>query len=63
VVTPIHYLSYYTDEGLVTDDDLVDGKRFSKAAPRYLRKYVTFFADLCLQGIIGTHNHQHLTIQ
>lgn len=48
-ITPLHFLHLFLTQGITFEKDIVDGKPFTKKAARYVKKYVTFFADLCLQ--------------
>lgn len=50
VITPIHFLKYYLDEGFVFERDLQAGdETFARKAKRYAKKYADFFAELTLQ--------------
>lgn len=50
VVTPLHFLTLYLDQGIVFHDDMVDnGKPQSDKMVNSVTKYALFFTDLCIQ--------------
>lgn len=50
VITPLHFLLYYVDEGVVCPGDLIENRPCSDKMLRYTIQYCRFFCDLCLQG-------------
>lgn len=50
VVTPSHFLGYFHGRGVLFHNDSMAYKPLIAKVPRYLKKYMDFFADLALQG-------------
>ncbi|CAN0393523.1 unnamed protein product, partial [Discosporangium mesarthrocarpum] len=48
-VTAMHFLGYYTDQGVTMADDRCQGRKLVDKVVRYMNKYVEFFANLCQQ--------------
>ena len=51
MVTPVHVLGYFLNRGVLFHADRMMGRKLVSRVPKYLRKYVDFFADLCAQGV------------
>lgn len=49
-VTPLHYLGVFQRQGYLFSDDSMAYKPLVPKAVRYAKKYLEFFADLCIQG-------------
>lgn len=49
VVTPLHFLGLYIEKGMIFTTDTMQGVPLIPKVPRYVKKYVEFFADLTLQ--------------
>ncbi|CBN75925.1 cyclin D1 [Ectocarpus siliculosus] len=49
-VTAMHFLGYYTSQGVTAPDDTCQGRRLVEKVVTYMNKYVDFFANLCQQG-------------
>lgn len=49
VVTPLHFLGLYLSKGIIFTSDTMQGVSLIPKVPRYVKKYVEFFADLTLQ--------------
>ena len=47
--TPLHFTGYYLSKGVLFMPDKMQGRALVKKVPSYLKRYVEFFADLCLQ--------------
>ena len=47
--TPLHFAGYYVSKGILFMRDKVKGRVLSKKVPKYLLRYIDFFADLTLQ--------------
>lgn len=47
--TPLHFAGYYMSKGVLFHPDTMQGRPLVKKVPGYLKRYVEFFADLCLQ--------------
>ena len=47
--TPLHFTGYYLTKGVLFIPDKMQGRALIKKVPSYLKRYVEFFADLCLQ--------------
>lgn len=50
VVSPCHFLGYFLGRGALFTSDSMAYKPLVAKVPRYLKKYIDFFADLTLQG-------------
>lgn len=48
-VTAMHFLGYYTSQGVTMPDDTCQGRRLVEKVVTYMNKYVDFFANLCQQ--------------
>jgi hypothetical protein len=46
---PLHVANYFQAKGVVFDDDLWQGRELIDKIPKYIKKYVEFFCNLCLQ--------------
>ncbi|CAG9334194.1 CCNJL_4 [Blepharisma stoltei] len=49
VVTPLHFIYFYTSHGVVFINDAIGASRVNERTASYVRKYAEFFADLALQ--------------
>ncbi len=49
VVTPLHFLNYYLAKSVVFEDDTRHGRPLVEKVPKYIKKYVDFFAEICMQ--------------
>ena len=47
--TPLHFASYYMSKGVLFEADTMHGRPLAQKVPKYMKRYVEFFADLCLQ--------------
>jgi hypothetical protein len=47
--TPLHFASYYTSKGVLFLTDTMSGRSLAQKVPKYMKRYIEFFADLCLQ--------------
>jgi hypothetical protein len=45
----LHYLEYFLSKGSIYEADTIKGKFLPKKVPRYIKKYVLFFTEICLQ--------------
>jgi hypothetical protein len=48
-ITPLHFLGYYLGKGCLFCSDMRQGRPLIDKLPKYMKKYVDFFANLCLQ--------------
>lgn len=48
-VTPVHFIMHFNNEGLVHRGDSIHNTAPSARVARYVSKYTTFFADICMQ--------------
>eukprot|EP00904_Undaria_pinnatifida_P007619 jgi/Undpi1/3988/HiC_scaffold_16.g07356.m1 len=48
-VTAMHFLGYYTSQGVTMPEDMCQGRRLVEKVVTYMNKYVDFFANLCQQ--------------
>eukprot|EP00903_Cladosiphon_okamuranus_P006376 g6241.t1 len=48
-VTAMHFLGYYTSQGVTMPEDTCQGRRLVEKVVMYMNKYVDFFANLCQQ--------------
>ncbi|CAN0009425.1 unnamed protein product [Hapterophycus canaliculatus] len=48
-VTAMHFLGYYTSQGVTAPEDTCQGRRLVAKVVTYMNKYVDFFANLCQQ--------------
>lgn len=49
VTTPLHFVNLFVTKGIVFNTDRMQGMPLIEKVPRYVQKYVEFFADLTLQ--------------
>lgn len=49
ITTSLHFLGYFFAKGVVFTSDSMLGKHLVPKVPRYVKKYMDFFADLCQQ--------------
>ena len=47
--TPLHFASYYMSKGVLFEEDTMQGRPLAQKVPKYMKRYIEFFADLCLQ--------------
>jgi hypothetical protein len=47
--TPLHFASYFMSKGVLFDADTMQGRPLAQKVPKYMKRYIEFFADLCLQ--------------
>ena len=47
--TPLHFASYYMSKGVLFQEDTMQGRPLAQKVPKYMKRYIEFFADLCLQ--------------
>ena len=47
--TPLHFASYYSSKGVLFQADTMSGRALAAKVPKYMKRYIEFFADLCLQ--------------
>ncbi|GKY99513.1 hypothetical protein MPSEU_000905500 [Mayamaea pseudoterrestris] len=46
---PLHVGNYFLSKGVVFEDDLWQGRELIEKIPKYMKKYIEFFCNLCLQ--------------
>jgi hypothetical protein len=46
---PLHVANYFMAKGVVFEDDVWQGRELIEKIPKYMKKYVEFFCNLCLQ--------------
>ena len=47
--TPLHFASYFMSKGVLFEADTMQGRSLAQKVPKYMKRYIEFFADLCLQ--------------
>eukprot|EP00946_MAST-07B_sp_MAST-7B-sp1_P004247 g4247.t1 len=47
--TPLHFASYFMSKGVLFEADSMQGRSLAQKVPKYMKRYIEFFADLCLQ--------------
>ena len=47
--TPLHFSSYFVSEGVLFHEDRMKGRELVDKVLKYVKRYIDFFADLCLQ--------------